>query len=148
MRRLFLPRLHNLTLHTLSTDHPNLGEGPSKPHFTYPKAPNATAIVHGILPLTNKTNLEETLRHFSSYKTRYYNSFTGKASSEWLLEKIQNYTIEYAKKEVLELIEVKPVRHPWLQTSIVGDLPALQSAILNVVLYTDYPYCAQGLKAN
>lgn len=66
------------------------------------------------------------------------------------MEKIQNYTIEYAKKEVLELIEVKPVRHPWLQTSIVGDLPALRdrSAILNVVLYTDHPYCAQGLKAD
>jgi leucyl aminopeptidase len=63
-----------------------------------------------------KANLE----HFTSYHTRYYNSETGKASSEWLYAKILAYTAELASDEQKPLITVESLKHPWKQNSIAS----------------------------
>ncbi|KAJ7064727.1 hypothetical protein C8F01DRAFT_1127927 [Mycena amicta] len=88
-----------------------------KQHFSYPP-PNST-LVPKILPLLSIKEMKSNLRHFTSFRTRYYNSDTGKASSEWLLQKIRNYTTELASPELQELISVEPFVHKWKQTSVI-----------------------------
>ncbi|PBK67582.1 Zn-dependent exopeptidase [Armillaria solidipes] len=101
------------------TSHPHLGSFSPKERFSYPDTAKATDVVHAILPVLSATYLAENLAYFSSFRTRYYNSDTGKASSEWLLQKIQNYTNEFASEEQRAMITVKPFTHSWLQTSII-----------------------------
>ncbi|PBK89791.1 Zn-dependent exopeptidase [Armillaria gallica] len=91
------------------TNHPHLGSFSPKERFSYPDTAEAIDVVHAILPVLSTTYLA------------YYNSDTGKASSEWLLQKIQNYTNELASEEQRAMITVKPFTHSWLQTSIDTD---------------------------
>ncbi|KIY72650.1 Zn-dependent exopeptidase [Cylindrobasidium torrendii FP15055 ss-10] len=100
------------------TDNPFIGIY-KKEQYTYPEHPNATDAVHNALDLIQKDNLETTLAHFSSYTTRYYNSFTGKASSEWLADKVDEYVDVYAPESVKPLVKVTRLQHPWLQTSVI-----------------------------
>lgn len=58
------------------------------------------------------------LFQFTSFRTRYYRSDTGKQSSEWLLAKIQEYT-NAAPKHIRSQITVAPFEHTWAQTSII-----------------------------
>ncbi|KAK0238157.1 peptidase [Armillaria nabsnona] len=101
------------------TNHPHLGSFSPKERFSYPDTAKAIDVVHAILPVLSTTYFAENLAYFSSFRTRYYNSDTGKASSEWLLQKIQNYTNELASEEQRAIITVKPFTHSWLQTSII-----------------------------
>jgi bacterial leucyl aminopeptidase len=64
--------------------------------------------------------MEKNLKEFTAFPTRYYNSDSGKASADWLFEKIFNYTKELASEEVLPLILVREFHHPWRQNSIVS----------------------------
>ncbi|KAJ7726996.1 hypothetical protein DFH07DRAFT_704418, partial [Mycena maculata] len=52
------------------------------------------------------------LAHFSSYHSWYFDSDTGKASSEWLYAKIMAYTAELVSEEQMPLISVESVKHP------------------------------------
>ncbi|KAJ6628010.1 hypothetical protein B0H10DRAFT_1778708, partial [Mycena sp. CBHHK59/15] len=63
----------------------------------------------------SKANLE----YFSSFRTWYFNSDTGKASSEWLYNKILSYTTELASDEQKALITVEAFEHRWRQNSII-----------------------------
>ncbi|KAJ7721733.1 peptidase [Mycena maculata] len=99
------------------TNTPFLGTGPKKPRFSYP-APNST-IVAGVLSHLSTVEPKANLQHFTSYYTRYYNSDTGKASSDWLFAKILAYTAELASEEQLPLISVESLKHPWKQNSII-----------------------------
>ncbi|KAK0192585.1 peptidase, partial [Armillaria mellea] len=101
------------------TNHPHLGSFSPKERFTYPDTAKAIDVVHAILPVLSTTYLEENLAYFSSFRTRYYNSDSGKASSEWLLQKIQNYTNDLASEEQRAMITVKPFTHSWLQNSVI-----------------------------
>ncbi|KAK0480763.1 peptidase [Armillaria novae-zelandiae] len=101
------------------TSHPYLGSFSPKERFSYPDTAQAIDVVHAVLPFLSTTYLAENLAHFSSFRTRYYNSDIGKASSEWLLRKIQNYTNELASEEQRAIITVKPFTHSWLQNSII-----------------------------
>jgi leucyl aminopeptidase len=58
------------------------------------------------------------LTRFTSFRTRYYRSDTGKASSEWLLGKIEEYTSK-APAHIRSQISVAPFPHTWAQTSII-----------------------------
>ncbi|KAJ7680050.1 peptidase [Mycena rosella] len=107
------------------TDTPFLGWSKKK-QFSYP-APNST-IVDGVLSGLSKTETRANLEHFTSYHTRYYDSETGKASSEWLYAKILGYTDELASEEQKQLISVKPIKHPWKQNSIVIRLAPLNAS--------------------
>ncbi|KAJ6577406.1 peptidase [Mycena capillaripes] len=115
------------------TDTPFLGMS-KKPSFSYP-TPNSTIVARVLSHLSTdepKVNLE----HFTSYHTRYYNSNTGKASSEWLYAKILAYTAELASDEQKPLISVESLKHAWKQNSIVIRISppdALDSAPITVV---------------
>jgi leucyl aminopeptidase len=102
-----------------STDTPFLGTVSEKPVFSYPR-PNST-IVAEILPLLATAELKANLEHLTGYHTRYYNSDTGKAASDWLYAKILAYTAELASEAQKPLISVEALKHPWKQNSIVSE---------------------------
>ncbi|KAI0921575.1 hypothetical protein AcV7_008208 [Taiwanofungus camphoratus] len=103
------------------TDTPDLGSSAhlrvsNKPAFP---APNKTGLVKPILKTLNITNLEEGLSKFTSFRTRYYRSDTGKQSQDWLLSKINELTALYASKPLRELITIQEFPHAWVQSSII-----------------------------
>ncbi|KAF7375137.1 Peptide hydrolase [Mycena sanguinolenta] len=117
-----------------ATDTPFLGSLSTKPRFSYP-APNST-IVAGVLTHLSTVEPKANLEHLTSYHTRYYNSETGRASSEWLFAKILAYTTELASEEQQPLISVESVQHPWKQNSIIiriSPLDALDSDPITVL---------------
>ncbi|KAJ7452945.1 peptidase [Mycena latifolia] len=104
------------------TDTPFLGWSKKK-RFSYP-VPNSTivgAVFSGLSTAETRANLE----HFTSYHNRYYNSDTGKASSEWLHAKILAYTAGLASEEQKKLIVVKPITHPFKQISVSDPIAIL-----------------------
>ncbi|KAJ6540149.1 hypothetical protein DFH09DRAFT_1323169 [Mycena vulgaris] len=98
------------------TDTPSLGSS-KKEKFSYP-SPNST-VVPGVLSALSKAETRANLEHFTSYPTRYYDSDTGRAASEWLYAKILSYTAELASEAQKKLITVEAVKHAWKQNSIV-----------------------------
>ncbi|KAJ6468471.1 peptidase [Mycena sanguinolenta] len=107
------------------TDTPFLGTLSKKPRFSYP-APNST-IVGGVLTHLSTAEPKANLEHFTSYYTRYYNTDTGRASSEWLYAKILAYTAELASEEQQPLISVESVNHGWKQNSIIIHISPLDA---------------------
>ncbi|KAF7353707.1 Peptide hydrolase [Mycena venus] len=107
------------------TETQTLGKLSPKRRFTYPN-PNST-IVSGILG--NLTTLEprKNLEQLSSFRTRYCHSDTGKASSEWLLHRIRNYTAELASEEQRPLISVELFKHTWKQPSVIVRMASKDS---------------------
>jgi len=100
------------------TDAPsNFGRLFEKPHFSYP--PPNSSLVEPIFPLLSIQEMKTNLEYFTSFRTRYYNSDSGRASSEWLVQKIRNYTAEFATTEQKALISVEPFHHNWKQASVI-----------------------------
>ncbi|KAJ7043055.1 peptidase, partial [Mycena alexandri] len=107
------------------TDTQTLGQFSKKRRFTYPD-PNST-IVSGIIQNLTTSEPRKFLEQFSSFRTRYCYSDSGKASSEWLLQKIRNYTAELASEEQKPLISVEPFKHVWKQTSVIVRMASKDS---------------------
>lgn len=114
------------------TDHPSLGLAslahPSPASaaggsYTYPHpAINSTAGHYAskqLIPALSTKNMEANLRKFSSFRTRYYRSETGRQSSEWLLAKVQEYA-EAGNGEV----RVRSFPHTWQQSSVIAHFPS------------------------
>ncbi|KAH8834092.1 peptidase [Flagelloscypha sp. PMI_526] len=85
----------------------------SKPKPSYHE-PNASEKVATVLKELKKGNMEENLRKFSSYRTRYYLSDTGRQSQEWLLSRIRE-------------IAIKEFPHSWSQNSIILSISGSDS---------------------
>ncbi|KZP30643.1 peptidase [Athelia psychrophila] len=85
---------------------------------TFP-SPNATEKVFPVLKTLSTAGPRENLEKFTSFRTRYYRSETGRQSQEWLLSKINEYTAQYASKSLQKLITTKPFPHSWTQSSII-----------------------------
>ncbi|KAF8205140.1 peptidase [Pholiota molesta] len=88
----------------------------SKPAFP---TPNATEIVRPILKTLSTTGMQTNLEKFSSFRTRYYRSDTGKQSQQWLLSTIKEITAKYASQSLREIITAKEFPHSWGQSSII-----------------------------
>ncbi|KAI0729965.1 peptidase [Fomitopsis betulina] len=106
------------------TDTPELGKyavlrANNKP--TYPK-PNKTDLVKPIFKELDIENLQTTLKAFSSFRTRYYRSETGKQSQEWLVEAIKKTTNKHASKSLKNRISVREFTHPWAQSSVIARI--------------------------
>ncbi|KAJ7269568.1 peptidase [Mycena rebaudengoi] len=107
------------------TETPFLGIS-QKERFSYP-SPNST-VVAGVLSNLSAIEPKANLKHLTSYHTRYYNSDTGKESSEWLYAKILAYTAELASDEQKRSITVESVKHSWKQNSIVIRIAPLNAS--------------------
>ncbi|OSX59187.1 hypothetical protein POSPLADRAFT_1059399 [Postia placenta MAD-698-R-SB12] len=94
---------------------------------SYP-TPNKTELVEPILKTLEIDNLVKGLTAFTSFRTRYYRSDTGKQSQEWLLTTINEantdiaITTKYASDSLRELITVKEFPHTWIQSSVVARI--------------------------
>ncbi|KAJ7815500.1 peptidase [Mycena olivaceomarginata] len=107
------------------TETQSLGQFSPKRRFTYPN-PNST-IVSGINGNLSTTEPRKNLEHLSSFRTRYCHSDTGRASSEWLLHRIRNYTTELASEEQKPLISVELFEHTWKQPSVIVRMASKDS---------------------
>jgi hypothetical protein len=116
--RCLAPPFFRLTFSDISTETPFLGIS-QKERFSYP-SPNST-VVAGVLSNLSAIEPKANLKHLTSYHTRYYNSDTGKESSEWFYAKILAYTAELASDEQKRSITVESVKHSWKQNSIVSE---------------------------
>jgi len=88
----------------------------NKPSFP---SPNATDKVKPVLKTLSIVGPEENLVKFSSFRTRYYRSDTGRQSQLWLLSKIKEYTEKYASKSLQGIITAREFQHSWGQNSII-----------------------------
>jgi len=88
---------------------------------SYP-SPNATALVKPVLKKLSTDGPKENLKEFSSFRTRYYRSETGRQSQQWLLQKISEVTKEYAPKALQEQISITEFTHNWGQNSIIARI--------------------------
>ncbi|KAG8902256.1 Leucine aminopeptidase 1 [Tulasnella sp. 408] len=62
---------------------------------------------------------KENLQKFTSFRTRYYRSDTGRESQLWLLSKIQEVTAKNASPAIKQLISINEFPHSWGQNSIL-----------------------------
>ncbi|KAH7922322.1 Zn-dependent exopeptidase [Leucogyrophana mollusca] len=65
-----------------------------------------------------RANLEK----FSSFRTRFYRSDTGKESQEWLVSKIREVAAESASPSMQSIISIEEFQHSWGQHSIVARI--------------------------
>ncbi|KAK7049682.1 hypothetical protein VNI00_005713 [Paramarasmius palmivorus] len=89
---------------------------------TYP-SPNATEKVKPILKTLSTQGPRENLEKFTSFRTRYYRSDTGRESQKWLLSKIQEITAQYASDSLKDHIVFNEFIHSWGQNSIIVRIP-------------------------
>ncbi|KAJ3811819.1 peptidase [Lentinula lateritia] len=81
--------------------------------------PNATEKVTPILKTLSTQGPKENLEKFTSFRTRYYRSDTGRASQKWLLSKISEITNRTASASLQKLITFREFTHSWGQNSII-----------------------------
>lgn len=77
-----------------------------------------------------RANLEK----FSSFRTRYYRSETGKESQQWLLSKINEITADFASPSLKSLISIDEFQHPWGQHSIIVRINGSDAADDRIVI--------------
>ncbi|KAJ7742441.1 peptidase [Mycena maculata] len=85
-------------------------------------SPNATEKVKPILKTLSTKGPEENLSKFSSFRTRYYRSDTGKQSQVWLKDTIAEITSAWGSKSLQDLISISEFKHSWGQNSIIARI--------------------------
>ncbi|KAL1946540.1 hypothetical protein VTO73DRAFT_14644 [Trametes versicolor] len=85
---------------------------------SYP-APNNTQAVRSIIDTLEIQNLRDGLDKFTSFRTRYYRSETGKESQRWLLSKITEITEKFASDSLKDEISIQEFPHSWAQSSVI-----------------------------
>ncbi|KAJ3551860.1 hypothetical protein NM688_g4466 [Phlebia brevispora] len=103
------------------------------PKISY-NSPNSTAIVKPVLKKLSTKGPQENLRKFSSFRTRYYRSDTGRESQQWLLAKIQEITQEYASEELQKAISINEFAHSWGQNTIITRINGTSASDDRVVI--------------
>jgi leucyl aminopeptidase len=81
--------------------------------------PNATETVKSVLKNLSTDGPQENLRKFTSFRTRYYRSDTGRQSQLWLLSKINEITEKFSSKSLRTQIRIGEFKHAWGQNSII-----------------------------
>ncbi|KAI0771859.1 peptidase [Trametes elegans] len=96
-----------------SRAHLRIAEKPSYP------LPNNTEAVKPVIDSLEIQNLKDGLEKFTSFRTRYYRSETGKESQQWLLGKITEITKKFAPKALQDRISIQEFPHSWTQSSVI-----------------------------
>jgi len=89
---------------------------------SYPSSPSAEERVRPILKTLSTKGPRENLEKFSSFRTRYYRSQTGRESQQWLLAKVKETTSKYASKPLQDIITLSEFPHSWGQNSIIARI--------------------------
>jgi len=102
------------------TDTPGLTNAAGHLDRTKPyPSPNASDLVIPVIKTLAVEGMIENLQKFTSFRTRYYRSETGKQSQQWLVGRIGEITTEYATSALQSLITVTEFTHAWGQNSII-----------------------------
>ncbi|KAH6915257.1 peptidase [Coprinopsis sp. MPI-PUGE-AT-0042] len=116
------------------TDAQELGSIPKvKATTTFPK-PRAADKVKPILKTLSTDGPKANLEKFTSFRTRYYRSDTGRQSQQWLFQKIQEITTETASKRLRKQIAITEFPHPWGQNSIIVRINGTSTSDNGVVV--------------
>ncbi|KAG8955714.1 Leucine aminopeptidase 1 [Tulasnella sp. 424] len=101
------------------TDARDLGDGVKPLAVKEFPAPSYSKKVKEVIKGLSTKGPKENLQKFTSFRTRYYRSDTGRESQLWLLSKIQEVTDKYAKPGLRDLISINEFPHSWGQNSIL-----------------------------
>ncbi|KAH9853778.1 peptidase [Lenzites betulinus] len=103
------------------TETPDLGSRASLKTLQKPSypAPNHTEAVRSVIDTLEIQNLRDGLDKFTSFRTRYYRSETGKESQRWLLSKITEITEKFAPSALKDAISIQEFPHSWAQSSVI-----------------------------
>ncbi|KAI0692657.1 hypothetical protein BC835DRAFT_1356394 [Cytidiella melzeri] len=117
------------------TDTPDLG---STAHLraavtSYP-SPNSTDLVKSVIKKLSTDGPKANLKEFTSFRTRYYRSDTGRQSQLWLLSKIAEITKEYAPKSLQDKISITEFPHSWGQNSIIARINGTSSDDSTIII--------------
>lgn len=82
---------------------------------TYNTSKQITSVIKTLSSKGPRANLEK----FTSFRTRYYRSRTGRKSQLWLLSKINEVTSQTASAELRSRITINEFEHSWDQNSII-----------------------------
>jgi len=97
-------------------------------------APNATSQVESVIDKLSTEGPRANLEKFTSFRTRYYKSDTGRQSQLWLLSKIEEITAKWASESLQDIISVTEFKHSWPQSSILlkiaGSSPSDEGAVI------------------
>ncbi|EJT97610.1 peptidase [Dacryopinax primogenitus] len=97
------------------------------PSLAYP-APDKQNLVNTVIANLTVDGMISNLQKFTSFRTRYYRSETGKESQKWLLNRISEITAEYASPSLTYLITLTEFTHPWGQNSIILKIKGASEA--------------------
>ncbi|KAG8763240.1 Leucine aminopeptidase 1 [Ceratobasidium sp. 423] len=101
------------------TDQPESAFAPVRVFKHSYGSPNATELVKPVLKTLSTEGPKANLEKFSSFRTRYYRSETGKQSQQWLKAKIAETTDKFASSNLKTLISISEFPHSWGQNSII-----------------------------
>ncbi|KAJ6629171.1 peptidase [Mycena sp. CBHHK59/15] len=104
------------------TDTRDLGSVPRLQDKASFPSPNATEKVKPILKKLSTKGPEENLREFTSFRTRYYRSDTGRQSQQWLKKRISEITSQWGSKSLQDIISISEFQHSWGQNSIIARI--------------------------
>ncbi|KAH8593508.1 aminopeptidase-like protein [Bisporella sp. PMI_857] len=100
--------------------------------------PSKTAYEKELKPLLDnltKSNMEDNLKTFTAFHTRYYKSDYGAQSSKWLLKNVQGL-IKDAGAEKYG-VHAEHFKHPWGQHSIIATIPGKSNSTVVVGAHQD-----------
>ena len=118
------------------TDAQDLGSKASKLRATptFPK-PKAADKVKPILETLSTSGPRANLEKFTSFRTRYYRSDTGRQSQQWLFQKISEITdSSSASKRLRKQISITEFPHSWGQNSIIVRINGTSTTDNGVVI--------------
>ncbi|KAF8313055.1 peptidase [Clavulina sp. PMI_390] len=76
----------------------------------------------------------ENLQKFTSFRTRYYKSQTGRESQLWLMSKIGQITASTASPKLQNQISISEFTHPWGQNSIIAKIKGSEDSNGTVII--------------
>ncbi|TCD71301.1 Leucine aminopeptidase 1 [Steccherinum ochraceum] len=115
------------------TETPHLGSSAHLRSAFKPVYPalNHSDVIRPVLKTLSTEGPKENLEKFTSFRTRYYRSDTGRDSQRWLLSRISEITTQYAPKALQDQITINEFPHGWGQNSIVRFfISSLYSCVL------------------
>ncbi|KAH8803198.1 aminopeptidase-like protein [Xylogone sp. PMI_703] len=102
---------------------------------TFPEAPVKQKELKPLLKTLSKDNMKSNLETFTSFHTRFFRSQSGKQSSEWLQEKVEDIIRESGAGE--HGASVRPFEHPWGQSSVIATIPGQKNSTVVIGAHQD-----------
>jgi len=100
------------------TDTPDLGPVKEFTRSPFPN-PSYASRVKPVLKTLSTKGPRQNLQTFTSFKTRYYRSPTGRESQKWLLSIIGEVTEDATSSSLRRSIDISEFSHTWGQNSII-----------------------------